>query len=40
MFNNQITDLSSLADLDRLWYLTLGNNHIGDLSPLADLRQL
>ncbi len=38
--NTQVSDLSPLAELKNLEWLTLDNTQVSDLSPLAELKNL
>lgn len=40
LYNNQITDISPLANLSKLKSLNLGNNDISDITPLSSLGNL
>jgi len=40
LFNNQISDISPLADLVNLTVLVLDGNQISDLTPLTELVNL
>ena len=40
MSNNQLTDISVVAQLSELEVLGLGDNHISDINPLAALLRL
>ncbi|SVD77679.1 uncharacterized protein METZ01_LOCUS430533, partial [marine metagenome] len=37
---NRVSDLSSLAELEKMLWLELDNNQVCDLSPLAGMKEL